>query len=97
MQSVVMLNVANKPFLLSVIMLSVIILSVVMLSVIILSVIMLNVVILSVVAPIICTGVPRREVLCDFFNKLYLVKASYKNKIVLRCFVKTISQGFTGF
>ncbi len=46
-----MLNVANKPFMLSVVMLIVIMLSVLMLSVVMLSVIMLSVVKLSVVAP----------------------------------------------
>jgi hypothetical protein len=46
-----MLNVANKPFMLSVVVLSVIMLSVVMLSVVMLSVIMLSVIMLSVMAP----------------------------------------------
>jgi hypothetical protein len=44
-----MLSVANKPFILSVVMLNVVILSVVMLNVIMLSVVMLSVVILNVV------------------------------------------------
>jgi hypothetical protein len=49
--NVIMLKVANKPFVLSVIMLDVIVLSVIMLNVVMLSVVMLSVVMLTVVTP----------------------------------------------
>ncbi len=74
-----MLNVANKPIMLSVIMLNVIMLSVVMLSVVMLSAVMLSAVMLSVVAPF-CSSLrkdnmqPRVEKASELLTKVLLLQ-----------------------